>query len=473
MTTFLLDALQLHTARSIAFVGAGGKTTAIWRISDELLSLNRCAIISPTTHILEPTLTSNSILYLAHSPQPDQLISLLNLAPRLILAAERAEIVDFDIANEFPPARSIKLKGLDSHVVATLVANTPTLVGATFLIEADGARRHPLKAPAQHEPPIPENVEVVVIVASLDAIDHPLTESTVHRSEIFAQLSQTKLGDSITPEMIARVILHEQGGLKNIPLNSRICMLLTQHHADKPHPSANSLANLLLASSRIDRVVVASLHAQNPIVAAPFIPPPSSLRPHTAAIILAAGESTRFGDQPKQLADWQGRSFVQIATDNALEAGLDPVIVIIGSHADKVRSNLGERTVICVENKNWQHGQSTSVKVGLQALPENVKAALFMPIDQPNLTPQILRDIIHAYHSTHQPIVTASVNGKRTTPVLFDRSMFDAIRSVEGDRGPRALIDQNPDRVARVEIDAESAIDIDTFQDYARLLKKS
>jgi molybdenum cofactor cytidylyltransferase len=490
-TSSLVEALQLRTARVIAFVGAGGKTTALWRISNELIALGRHVIIAPTAHILEPKLPLDSIEYLTENPEPDQVNQLLDRAPRLIVAAGQAEIVDFDIANEYPPARAVKLRGLDPLTIDELcvrLTGLKALAGdsgsvpakassphseTVWLIEADGARRHLLKAPAEHEPAIPACAEVVVIVAALDAIDQPLNETNVHRWEKFAELSAAHREEPISVELLARVLLHEKGGLKNIPPSARVCVLLTQRASSKLHPSANSLTNQLLQSNQIDHVVVASLRAKQPVLLvrpSNFQSPTSNFQ-QIATIILAAGESKRFGEQAKQLLDWRGRSFVQIAVDNALEAGCKPVIVVLGSHAAEIRSNLQHRPVIMIENPDWPHGQSTSVRMGLQALPKNIKAALFMPIDQPNLTSTILNAIAASYRATGKPIVVAAVNGKRTTPVLFDRSLFNDILSVEGDRGPRELIDQNPERVSKVEIDPEAAVDVDTLDSYNRLFR--
>ncbi|HZY45926.1 MAG TPA: hypothetical protein VFF70_14395, partial [Anaerolineae bacterium] len=77
------------------------------------------------------------------------------------------------------------------------------------------------------------------------------------------------------------------------------------------------------------------------------------------------------------------------------------------------------------------------------------------------------------YRSTGKPIVVTSVKGKRTTPTLFDRSLFAGIAMVKGDRGPRELIDADASRVVKVEIDAHSAVDIDTPDDYHWLFNAS
>ncbi|HZY45256.1 MAG TPA: hypothetical protein VFF70_10950, partial [Anaerolineae bacterium] len=113
MHTTLFEALNIDSAHVVAFVGAGGKTSAIWRLSNELIDRDRHVIVAPTTHILEPALPRNSITYLTARPEPDRLIQLIDLAPRVILAAKRDEAADFDSTDDFPPARPIKLRGLE------------------------------------------------------------------------------------------------------------------------------------------------------------------------------------------------------------------------------------------------------------------------------------------------------------------------------------------------------------------------
>lgn len=189
---------------------------------------------------------------------------------------------------------------------------------------------------------------------------------------------------------------------------------------------------------------------------------------HVAGILLAAGSSSRLGDHIKQLLDWQGRTLIEVAVDTALAAGLEPVIVVVGAHADRVRAKIADRNVIIVENEDWPRGQSTSVRAGLTTLPAEVEAAVFMPIDQPNLTPAIIRELIDVHLSTHKPIVVASVKGQRTTPTLFQRALFADMLNIEGDRGARQIIDANPSRVAQVEVDARCVVDIDTLEEYNR-----
>jgi len=89
------------------------------------------------------------------------------------------------------------------------------------LVEADGSRRLPLKAPAAHEPPIPAWVNTVAVLVGLSGMDKPLAAETVHRPEIFAELSEAEMGKPVGMLAITRLLLHPQGGLKNIPPGAR------------------------------------------------------------------------------------------------------------------------------------------------------------------------------------------------------------------------------------------------------------
>ncbi len=86
-----------------------------------------------------------------------------------------------------------------------------------LLIEADGARQNSLKAPTEDEPPIPDFVDRVVVMAGLSVLEQPLSQETVYNPEIFSKLSCPPVGQVITPEAIIRLLCHPQGGQKNIP----------------------------------------------------------------------------------------------------------------------------------------------------------------------------------------------------------------------------------------------------------------
>jgi 4-nitrophenyl phosphatase len=194
-----------------------------------------------------------------------------------------------------------------------------------------------------------------------------------------------------------------------------------------------------------------------------------SLLKRVAGIILAAGASTRFG-RPKQLLDWGGVPLLGHVADEALSAGLAPVVVVLGSQAEAAREALGERLVHAVMNWRWAEGLSTSVQVGLAALPTQTEAAILMQCDQPLLTADLLRALVTRFEETGVAIVHPTHAGRRGTPTLFARRLFPELAAVSGDQGGRALVARHAGEVATVEVaDPDVLADVDTPADFERL----
>ena len=188
-----------------------------------------------------------------------------------------------------------------------------------------------------------------------------------------------------------------------------------------------------------------------------------------AAVILAAGASTRFG-RPKQLLDWNGVPLLAHIAAVALEAELAPVIVVLGCQAEAARAALGTRPVQAVMNWRWEQGLSASVQVGLAALPPGAEAAIFLQCDQPLITADLLRALVARFEETRAPIVHPTYTGQRGTPALFARRLFPELAAVSGDEGGRAVIACHANEVATVEVtDPDVLADIDTPADYERL----
>ncbi len=187
-----------------------------------------------------------------------------------------------------------------------------------------------------------------------------------------------------------------------------------------------------------------------------------------AAVLLAAGGSRRFG-QPKQLLEWEGTPFVARIADAALAAGLDPVVVVTGCAAEAVQAALKDRPVQVMMNWRWQEGLSTSVRLGMAALPPTVEGAVFMPADQPLIPSSLLRDMVARFTETQAPIVHPVRDGQPTTPVLFARSLFPELAAVEGDQGGRGLVARYAKQAVRIEAPAGVLADVDLPADYERL----
>jgi len=192
-----------------------------------------------------------------------------------------------------------------------------------------------------------------------------------------------------------------------------------------------------------------------------------------AAVVLGAGASTRFG-QCKQLLDWEGKPLLCHVTDVALEAGLGPVIVVLGCRAEDTRAALGDRPVQIVMNWRWAEGLSTSVQTGLAALLPEAEAAIFLQCDQPLITPDLLRALAARFEETGASIVHPTFEGQRGTPVLFARRLFPELAAVSGDEGGRSLMARYPEDITTVEVDDPDVLaDIDTPADYQQLRASS
>jgi molybdenum cofactor cytidylyltransferase len=186
--------------------------------------------------------------------------------------------------------------------------------------------------------------------------------------------------------------------------------------------------------------------------------------PRIAAVVLAAGRSTRMAPANKLLVPFGGAPMVTRAVDAALASQAEPVIVVVGHDAARVREALGARKVQIVENPDYAQGLSTSVRAGLAALPADVDGALFALGDMPRVTAAHLDRLIAAFNPAEgRAICMPTFRAKRGNPVLWARRFFPELATLAGDAGARGLIGQHADQLCEVEMaDAGVLLDVDT-----------
>lgn len=194
-------------------------------------------------------------------------------------------------------------------------------------------------------------------------------------------------------------------------------------------------------------------------------------RPFVSAVILAAGASRRFGAN-KLLAALGDAPLVRRTAENTLAAGVREGVVVLGHEAERVGEALAGLPLRFVVNVDYAAGMSGSLRVGVAAISDRARAALVVLGDQPFVEPAIIDRLIAVYRRTGRPIVVPVYAGTRGNPVLFDRSLFPELLSIEGDRGARELIDRMLENVAAVDFPFDPPPDVDTPAAYDSAVRR-
>jgi molybdenum cofactor cytidylyltransferase len=190
----------------------------------------------------------------------------------------------------------------------------------------------------------------------------------------------------------------------------------------------------------------------------------SDTRRLIAGILLAAGQSTRFGRQ-KLLEAWRGEPLVRKAARCLVDAGLQPVVVVV-SHDPRLVDALAGLPLTTVENSHPENGISSSIAIGLRALPETSDGALIAVGDQPYLTAEAIEELVHAFEPGR--IIVPRFGDHRGNPPVFDRRFFPELLSLTGDHGGQRVITSHADSVIEVSLSARLGDDIDRPEEWPR-----
>ena len=435
----LAKALRIPPGQIVAFVGAGGKSASIRRLIEELTP--KVPVLITTTTKLALDQTDLAVHHIILRSKED-----VSLFPAL-LREHSSVLVTGEKWSEEP-----KWTAPPEDLLADLL-HLAAASGAVVLIEADGARGCSLKAPAEHEPVIPQFVDLVVPVMGLDVLGAKLEGRLVYRPELVQKVLGIQKDHILQPADAARILAHGNGALKAVPASAQVRVILNKAETHKAVEHGREIAKLTLKTDRIGAVILAQARQVDPVV---------EVHGRIAGIILAGGGSRRFG-RPKLLEILDGEALIRRAVRAARDAGLDPIVVVLGADGPAVREALGQLVIQITNNPDWAEGQSSSVRAGLKMMAPNVDGALFLLADMPLVDADLVSALVDTHRKSLEPIVAPWTGERWGNPVLFDRATFEALSLIRGDQGGRALFKKYS--VEAVPWGQPAMLDIDTPDD--------
>ncbi|MCC7361121.1 MAG: putative selenium-dependent hydroxylase accessory protein YqeC [Anaerolineales bacterium] len=453
----LSTALRLAPPQVVALVGGGGKTTAMFRLAAELVAAGGRVVTTTTTRIFAAQIAlapRHVVVPAAPAAWPAALAQ---------LAAALAESPHVLAIGAVEP-ESGKALGVPPEFIPHLRALPG---GPTVLLEADGSRMRPFKAPGRHEPVIPPETTLVIPIVGADVLGAPLDDRRVHRPELVAQLAGVRLGATVTPELVAAVLAHPQGGLKGVPPAARVVVLVNKVERLEDLSPVRDLAARLIAAPAISGVVLGAAATGAPV---------REVWGGVAAVVLAAGRSTRMG-RPKQLLPWPGGTLLGAVVRRLQACPLSRVVVVTGHEqaavtaAAQAAADPAGPPLVFAHNSDYAVSEmARSLQVGLAALPATDQAVLVALADQPHLEARIVAHIVARWQAARPPAVAPFFNGRRGHPMLFDRAVFPRLNQLPPDANPRQLFQQiGPPEAVAVDTDAILR-DLDTPEAYAAAL---
>ena len=186
--------------------------------------------------------------------------------------------------------------------------------------------------------------------------------------------------------------------------------------------------------------------------------------PRVAAIVLAAGRSTRMGEANKLIADIGGAPMVRRVVEAVLVSRARPVVVVTGHQAAEVSAALAGLDATPVANPNYATGLASSLKAGVGALPQDCAGALVVLGDMPRIAPEHLDELIAAFEAANGTAIIVPVHrGRQGNPVLWPAKHFPGLLQLQGDAGAKRLISAHAHDVREIDLATDAIfVDVDT-----------
>lgn len=241
--TNIYEALDINLDKKevVCFVGAGGKTTTMFKLARELKALKKNVLVTTTTAIYYPL--DNFIDKVVIYEDISQILDTPKVEGSVIVIGEGI-------------SKDNKLQGLDRKIVDEIHNRN---IFDYILVEGDGSRRKPIKAPASYEPVIPESTTITIGIIGLDSMNKLIDEKNVHRPDIFCEITNSQRNQVINEEKVAKLIVSDLGLFNGTPNNSKKYLLFNKAESDEYKRFANRIIKLIMrANFDIDGIIISS-----------------------------------------------------------------------------------------------------------------------------------------------------------------------------------------------------------------------
>ncbi len=437
----LYEAFEIARGDMVSFTGAGGKTSALVRLGEELSDSGWRVLATTTTRIGEEQLA-----FFPHSMPWDAGSEAISYA-----------LNEYRFVFLYETVSKGKVYGPEADWLSHLLDLVDSDV---LLVEADGSRGRPFKALYKHEPVIPPETSLVIPVASLSVLGKPLDSEHVYNPQAMIDRFGYHSGSRVKSAWVADVLRDNELGLRGVPDKARVIALLNQtpEHGYL-RGRARLIARLILHSPRVCGVALGTARNAEPI---------HEVQRPVGAIVLAAGLSKRMG-QSKVLLPWtENKTIIEHIVERLTRSRIDHITVVTGHRAAEVKQLVKPMGAKVVYNRAYKTGEMlSSLKAGLWAMPDNIAAALIVLGDQPRIQSKVIFQVLAAYAEGKSGIVAPSYQMRRGHPILISRRYWHDILALRGDKSPRDAINVYQDYISYVKVDTDSVLrDVDTPQDY-------
>lgn len=419
----------LNNKKCIAAVGGGGKTSLLHFLAEKFSKEGKRVVLSTTTHMgYDP---ERPFAEWGDWQKLQKNIELYGYTVTGILPEYGNDLKEGLLSAKSDGRGPVKFTSPPDACWKDIMAMCDVL-----LLEADGAKRLPIKVPADHEPVIPDEADLVIAVAGLDCLGKRM-QDICHRPHLASALLGKSENDILTEEDVAVICTSDKGLRKGVGDRAYLVLL---NKADTVH--------LRNQAMRIEHMMGG---VQTVIT--------SLQRKKISIILLAAGDSRRFGTENKLLHKIEGKPMFQHCLDKMSVLGCRDITVI--TQFDEIADIARSAGAKVLYNPHPQEGISSSVKIGLKA-NLNSEAWMFAVCDQPWLTLETLEGLINCYFLSGKGIAAVSSGGKIGNPCIFSSKYKDELLQLVRDVGGKHVIVNHRDDTAVYQLEDEKELeDID------------